>query len=90
VNCVETGGNLIKEVSLIKTPLSSVREMLLNYDEFVNLHPDCEDCLNDPNHCSKLKECLQQLMDQGLVQVGYAKKEDLVATIDQHGHERGV
>jgi hypothetical protein len=34
-----------------------------------------------------MKECLQELMDQGLVQVGYSRKKDMVAMMEPHKHE---
>jgi hypothetical protein len=37
-----------------------------------------------------MKECLQKLMDQGLVQIGYSRKEDTIAMVDQHEHEKVV
>jgi hypothetical protein len=88
VNMVANAEGLIRDVSNIQTPLISVREALLSYDQFSAMHASCEVCEKDPSHCAKMKECLQKLMDQGLVQIGYSRKEDMVTMVDQHEHEK--
>ncbi|KAK2435524.1 hypothetical protein QL285_020577 [Trifolium repens] len=88
VNQVVNAEGLIRDVMDIQTPLISVREALLSYDQFLTMHADCEVCEKDPSYCAKMKECLQKLMDQGLVQIGYSRKEDMVTMIDQHENEK--
>jgi hypothetical protein len=77
INMIEGAEGLIKDVSDMRTPLSSVREVLLSFDQFSSMHADCIECEKNPNYCTKMKECLQELMYQGLVQVGYSHKKDM-------------
>ncbi|MCH91444.1 hypothetical protein A2U01_0012371, partial [Trifolium medium] len=79
---------IIAELSNTRTPLAVIRETLLSFDQFQDLHPQCKTCDENPNHCVKMRECLQKLMDQGLVQIGYAKKEAMVSMLEQHEHEK--
>jgi hypothetical protein len=88
VNNISSTEELIRDVSAIKTP--SVRETLINYDQFLNMDAKCEICEENPSYCTKMKECLQKLMDQGLVQIGYSKNEPTMAMVDQHEHEKGL
>jgi hypothetical protein len=88
VNMIENAEGLIKDVLDIRTPLSLVREILLSFDQFSSMHTDCKECEKNPNHCTRMKECLQELMDQGLVQVGYSHKKDMVAMLEPHEHEK--
>jgi hypothetical protein len=70
---------LLGEVSRIKTPLSIIRKILINFKQFEELHSNCRTCSINPDNCQGLKESLQKLMDQGLVQVGYSRRD---ASID--------
>ncbi|PNX79654.1 coatomer subunit zeta-3, partial [Trifolium pratense] len=88
VNQVEGSEELIKEAIRIKTPLAVIRETLLSFDQFQGMHHQCKVCDENPNHCVKMRECLQGLMNQGLVQIGYAKKESTVLMLEQHEHEK--
>lgn len=47
---------------------------------------DCKICRSDPQKCEKLKRCLQQMMNQSLVQIGYSKKIKDVSAIESQGH----
>lgn len=33
-------------------------------------HDDCKDCISDPWSCTKLKRCVQQLINQGTIRIG--------------------
>ncbi|KAK2450357.1 hypothetical protein QL285_009479 [Trifolium repens] len=88
INMIEDAEGLIKDMSDMRTPLSSVREALLSFDQFSSMHADCIECEKNPNYCTKMKECLQELMDQGLVQVGYSHTKDMVAMMEPHEHEK--
>jgi hypothetical protein len=88
VNHVASAEGLIRDVADIRTPLISVREALLSYDQFTDMHAGCEVCEKDPRYCAKMKACLQKLMDQGLVQIAYSRKEDMIAMVGQHEHEK--
>ncbi|XP_045822052.1 uncharacterized protein LOC123914933 [Trifolium pratense] len=84
VNTVEDDGGiqLINEVSKIRTPLAVVREKLIGYEEFEMMHSDCEECARKPENCKKMRMCLQQLMDQGLVQIGYSVVNPVIAALE--------
>ncbi|KAK2428440.1 hypothetical protein QL285_026962 [Trifolium repens] len=88
VNMIEGAEGLIKDVSDIRTPLSVVREVLLSFDQFSSMHADCIECEENPNNCAKMKECLQEMMDQGLVQIGYSQRKGMVAMMEPHEHEK--
>jgi hypothetical protein len=90
VNMIEGAGGLIKDVADIRTPLSLIKEVLLSFDQFSSMHANCVECEENPNHCAKMKSCLQELMDQGLVQVGYSRRNDMVAMMEPHGHEKFI
>ncbi|GAU40821.1 hypothetical protein TSUD_398050, partial [Trifolium subterraneum] len=87
VNAIEEVEELdsVKEVSKIKTPLSVVRERLIGFELFEKLHSGCKDCLVNPASCQGMKESLQKLMDQGLVQIGYSKKDADIAVVESQG-----
>jgi hypothetical protein len=74
--------DLLKEVSKIKTPLSVVRERLIGFELFERLHSGCKDCLRNPASCQGMKESLQKLIDQGLVQIGYSRKYASIAVVE--------
>jgi hypothetical protein len=88
VNQVSSAEELTRDASMIKTPLASIKETLISYDQFLNMHYECKVCEEDPNQCIKMRDCLQKLMDQGLLHIGYARKESMVAMVDQHEHEK--
>ena len=88
INMIEDAEGLIKDVSDMRTPLSSVREVLLSFDQFSSMHADCIECEENPHHCARMKECLQELMDQGLVQIGYSQRKGMVAMMEPHEHEK--
>ncbi|WJX67858.1 hypothetical protein P8452_52291 [Trifolium repens] len=74
--------DLLKEASKIKTPLSVVRERLIGFELFERLHSGCKDCLRNPASCQGMKESLQKLIDQGLVQIGYSRKYASIAVVE--------
>jgi hypothetical protein len=84
VNAVEESKeyDLIKEVAEVKTHMSVIREILISYDLFEEMHSNCEICSTNPDKCGKMKKCLQEMMDQGLVQIGYSKVDTNIATLE--------
>lgn len=58
---------LIKRVDQVKTHMTKIREILIGYKLFEELHAKCEVCLLNPDKCGKMKRCLRQMMDKGLV-----------------------
>ncbi|CAJ2644571.1 unnamed protein product [Trifolium pratense] len=89
VNAVEESEEfkLVSEVSEIRTPLAVVGEKLIGYDVFEEMHSDCEVCLKNPPNCQKMRRCLQELMDQGLVQIGYLRVNPVIATLESQDFE---
>ncbi|CAJ2662326.1 unnamed protein product [Trifolium pratense] len=51
------------------------------------LHSSCKDCLVNLNNCQGMKESLQKLMDQGLVQIGYSRKSADISVVESQGLE---
>lgn len=58
--------------------MSRICERLVGYEVFEELHDDCKICRSDPDECEKMKKCLLQMMNQGLVQIRYLKKIEYV------------
>lgn len=77
---------LIQRMDQIKTLMSRICERLIRYEVFEELHDDCNICRSNPDKCEKMKTCLQQMMNQGLIQIGYSKKIEDVSTIESQGH----
>jgi hypothetical protein len=73
---------LIERVAEVKTPMTVVREVLIGYDSFEEMHSNCEICSTNLNACEKMKKCLQNMMDQGLVQIGYSWVDTNIATLE--------
>ncbi|KAI5444560.1 hypothetical protein KIW84_012992 [Lathyrus oleraceus] len=55
-------------------------------EERLKLHGDYKICRSNPDKCEKMKRCLQQMMNQGFVQIGYSKKIEDVSAIESQGH----
>lgn len=87
VNAIEGSKDniLIQRVDQVKNLMSRIREKLIDYELFEKLHADCKVCLLNPDKCKKMKKCLQQMMDQGLVQIRYMKKMEDVSVIESQG-----
>jgi hypothetical protein len=76
---------VVKEVAKVKTPMSVIREKLIGFDQFEEMHSSCEICSTNPANCQKMKKCLQELMNQGLVQIGYSKGCADVTVLESQG-----
>lgn len=66
--------------------MSRICERLIGYKVFEELHGDCNICWSNPDKCEKMKRCLQQMMNKGLVQTKYSKKIEDVSAIESQGH----
>ncbi|GAU10426.1 hypothetical protein TSUD_419170, partial [Trifolium subterraneum] len=84
VNAVEEieEQSLIKKVTKIKASMSVIQEKLIGYNEFEEIHSNCKVCLANPERCQKMRDCLQKLMDQGLVQIGYSRVDADVSVLE--------
>lgn len=69
INVVEELDNtvLTQMVDHVKTPMSKTHEKLIGYKAFEELHVNCKICLVNLDTCGKMKECLQRMMNDGLV-----------------------
>lgn len=76
INAIEESEDniLIQWVDQIKTLMSRIQEKMIGFELFEKVHADCKVCLLNPDKCEKMKKCLQQMMDQGLLQIGYPRK----------------
>lgn len=52
----------------LKTLMSVVLKKLEQFGFLVDIHEYCIVCESDPDSCDKLKGCVQELMNQGLIQ----------------------
>lgn len=88
INAVEGLDNniLIQVVDQVRTPMSRVCVKLIGYKAFEELYVDCKICLINPDTCGRMKKCLQPMMNEGLVQIGYTRKLEDVSVIKSHGH----
>ncbi|XP_050918568.1 uncharacterized protein LOC127135999 [Lathyrus oleraceus] len=66
----------------VRTPLSVVLKRLEKFGFLAGTHDDCAVCECDPDNCDKLRGCVQELMDQGLVQFSKSKAVEEVAVIE--------
>lgn len=60
---------VINEVSRVKTSMSIIKERLKDHGFLQDLHNDYNVCQMEPGQCNKLKNCVQTLMNQGVIQV---------------------
>lgn len=77
---------LIKRVDQVKIPMTKVREIFIGYEFFKEMNDNCEVCLLNLEKCGKMKRCLQQMMDQGLVQTGYSRKVKGILAVETQRH----
>ncbi|KAI5405471.1 hypothetical protein KIW84_052309 [Lathyrus oleraceus] len=70
VNSVEDGENLnlVVNINDVQTSLFVVKEHLLRGGVFPGYDKNCSDCGNHENGCVKLKEGIQELMNDGCLQ----------------------
>ncbi|XP_050919781.1 uncharacterized protein LOC127137354 [Lathyrus oleraceus] len=72
----------VKWVDEVKTPFSVVLRKLEEFGFLEGVHNDCSVCESDPDGCEQLRECVQELMNQGLVQFSKSKAAEEVAVIE--------
>ncbi|KAI5422167.1 hypothetical protein KIW84_045581 [Lathyrus oleraceus] len=74
-----TAGNLnIKNNSMTWHDVPNINVV----EKSEELHGYCKTCRSNPDKCEKMKRCLQQMMNHGLVQIGYSKKIEDVSAIE--------
>lgn len=72
----------VLRVDHVKTPLSVVLKRLEQFGFLAGIHDDCVVCEYDPDNCNKLRGCVQELMDQGLLQFSKSKAVEEVVVIE--------
>lgn len=63
----------IKWVIDVKTPLSVILITLEQFGFLTGVHHDCTVCECDPDDSDEFRDCVQKLMDQGLIQFSKSK-----------------
>lgn len=66
--------------------MSRIFERFIGYEVFEELHGDFKICRSNPDKCEKMNRCLQQMMNQGFVQIGYSNKIEDVSSIEFQGN----
>jgi hypothetical protein len=84
VNAVneEESTKVILKVEEVKTPMSIVLQRLEQFGFLEGVHDDCVVCEFDPDNCDQLRGCVQELMDQGIIQFSKSQAAEEVAVIE--------
>ncbi|KAI5427968.1 hypothetical protein KIW84_033110 [Lathyrus oleraceus] len=85
INLVEDDTIVNQMVDQVKTHISKIHEKMISYKALEELHANWKICLVNPDICGRMKEFLQQMMNEGLVQFGYTRKIEDVSFIESHG-----
>lgn len=64
---------MVKEVNEVKTSMTVVVKKLQEHGFLEYLHNDCPICKEESDDCDKLKTCMQELMNQGVIQFTNSK-----------------
>lgn len=72
----------VKWVDEVKTLLSVVLRKLEEFGFLEGMHNDSSVCESDPDGCEQLRECVQELKNQGLVQLSKSKAAEEVVVIE--------
>lgn len=51
----------------VKTPWSNILVSMQKHGVLAGVHDDCKVCKIEPDRCEKLKDCIQELMNQGVM-----------------------
>lgn len=84
VNAIEeaSDGDVIKDVTDIKTPLLAFHVRLVEVGLVSACHKDCEECTIHPGGCEMVRKDVQDLMNQGVLHVSSLVRRDEVAVIE--------
>ncbi|XP_050876611.1 uncharacterized protein LOC127080324 [Lathyrus oleraceus] len=78
----EENTKFILRAEEVKTSMSVVLQKLEQFGFLEGVHDDCTVCKFDPDYCDRLKGCMQELMDQGLIRFSKSQVADEVAVIE--------
>ncbi|XP_058787550.1 uncharacterized protein LOC131661907 [Vicia villosa] len=73
---------LVTDVNEVKMPLAIVREHLVQQGVLHELHDFCLQCSSNPKECAKLRNEIQELMDEGILRVERVVSDEDVATLE--------
>ncbi|GAU10494.1 hypothetical protein TSUD_421910 [Trifolium subterraneum] len=79
-SCQET--STILSIKDIKTPLVPIHSKMFEAKLFSHDHATCEECLKNPQGCSRVQEDIQRLMDKGELVVT-RKSEDVCVIVPE-------
>ncbi|XP_050909904.1 uncharacterized protein LOC127123746 [Lathyrus oleraceus] len=84
VNAVieEENTEAILRAKEVKTLMSVVLQKLEQFGFLKGVHDDCTVCKFDPDNCDQLRGCVQELMDQGLIQFSKSQAAEEVVVIE--------
>lgn len=64
----EYSTKVVSLVEDVRTPWSNISENMQKHDVLAGVQDNCDVCKIGPDRCEKLKDCIQELMDQGVLQ----------------------
>ncbi|XP_050888863.1 uncharacterized protein LOC127094035 [Lathyrus oleraceus] len=78
----ESDEGLILDATKIKTPLRDFHAKLVEAGLLKNYHKSCEECTIGPKGCEMVRKDIQELINQGVLQVSGRMKKNEVAVIE--------
>jgi hypothetical protein len=86
INAIEESADFdeIKRIEDVKTPLLMVHAKLVKFGLIEGTHDNCEECALSPKGCQMVKKQVQELMNQGILQISRARKMEDVLVIEPH------
>ncbi|XP_050895730.1 uncharacterized protein LOC127102403 [Lathyrus oleraceus] len=78
----EPDEGLILDATKIKTPLRDFHAKLVEEGLLKNFHKSCEECTIGPKGCEMVRKNIQELINQGVLQVSGRMKKNEVAVIE--------
>ncbi|WJX68053.1 hypothetical protein P8452_52464 [Trifolium repens] len=86
INVVEenTDFDVIKNIEEVKTPLLMVHTKLAKCGLIKGAYDNCEECALSSKGCQVVKKQVQELINQGILQINRARKMEDVSVIEPH------
>ncbi|XP_050897461.1 uncharacterized protein LOC127104315 [Lathyrus oleraceus] len=84
VNAIEDASTvvMVEKVEDVKTPLAAFHARLVEAGLINVNHDNCEECATYPRGCQVVRDNIQNLMDEGVLQISSAVKNEDVLVID--------
>lgn len=64
----EDSTKVVHLVENVKTPWASISMSMHNYSALACVHYNCKVCKTEPERCEELKDCVEELKNQGIFQ----------------------